>query len=110
MDYMRMGIGFQGYAQKNPKHEYKRQSFELFQKMLDNLKLQVVSILCRIQIQVKTPEQMEAEKKAQAPALSEEEAKLKEDAKKYVEMGTARNDPCPCGSSKKFKACHGKYI
>ncbi len=110
MDYMRMGIGFQGYAQKNPKHEYKRQSFELFQKMLDNLKLQVVSILCRIQIQVKTPEQMEAEKKAQAPALSEEEAKLKEDAKKYVEMGTARNDPCPCGSGKKFKACHGKYI
>lgn len=112
MDYMRMGIGFQGYAQKNPKHEYKIQSFNLFSKMLENLKLQVVSILCRVQ--VKTQEQMQAEQqaleKAQQPKLSEEELKLKEEAQKFADMGTARNDPCPCGSGKKFKACHGRYI
>lgn len=108
MDYMRQGIGLQGYAQKNPKNEYKIQSFNLFSKMLDNLKEQVVSILCRIQVRLKSPEEAEAERKA----IEErnEEMKMREEAKKYAGMHIGRNDPCPCGSGKKFKVCHGRFI
>lgn len=108
MDYMRQGIGLQGYAQKNPKNEYKIQSFNLFSKMLDNLKDQVVSILCRIQVRLKSPEEATAEQKA----IEErnEEMKMREEAKKYAGMHIGRNDPCPCGSGKKFKVCHGRFI
>lgn len=108
MDYMRQGIGLQGYAQKNPKNEYKIQSFNLFSKMLDNLKDQVVSILCRIQVRLKSPEEAAAEQKA----IEErnEEMKMREEAKKYAGMHIGRNDPCPCGSGKKFKVCHGRFI
>ena len=108
MDYMRQGIGLQGYAQKNPKNEYKIQSFNLFSKMLDNLKEQVVSILCRIQVRLKSPEEAAAEQKA----IEErnEEMKMREEAKKYAGMHIGRNDPCPCGSGKKFKVCHGRFI
>lgn len=108
MDYMRQGIGLQGYAQKNPKNEYKIQSFNLFSKMLDNLKDQVVSILCRIQVILKSPEEAAAEQKA----IEErnEEMKMREEAKKYAGMHIGRNDPCPCGSGKKFKVCHGRFI
>lgn len=108
MDYMRQGIGLQGYAQKNPKNEYKIQSFNLFSKMLDNLKDQVVSILCRIQVRLKSPEEAAAEQKA----IEErnEEMKMREKAKKYAGMHIGRNDPCPCGSGKKFKVCHGRFI
>ena len=108
MDYMRQGIGLQGYAQKNPKNEYKIQSFNLFSKMLDNLKDQVVSILCRIQVRLKSPEEAAAEQKA----IEErnEGMKMREEAKKYAGMHIGRNDPCPCGSGKKFKVCHGRFI
>lgn len=108
MDYLRQGIGLQGYAQKNPKNEYKIQSFNLFSKMLDNLKDQVVSILCRIQVRLKSPEEAAAEQKA----IEErnEEMKMREEAKKYAGMHIGRNDPCPCGSGKKFKVCHGRFI
>ena len=108
MDYMRQGIGLQGYAQKNPKNEYKIQSFNLFSKMLDNLKDQVVSILCRIQVRLKSPEEAEAEQKA----IEErnEEAKMREEANQYDGMHIGRNDPCPCGSGKKFKVCHGRFV
>ncbi len=108
MDYMRQGIGLQGYAQKNPKNEYKIQSFNLFSKMLDNLKDQVVSILCRIQVRLKSPEEAAAEQKA----IEErnKEMKMREEAKKYAGMHIGRNDPCPCGSGKKFKVCHGRFI
>lgn len=108
MDYMRQGIGLQGYAQKNPKNEYKIQSFNLFSKMLENLTHQVVSILCRIQVRLKTPEEAEAEQKALAER--EEEMRMREEAKQYAHMHIGRNDPCPCGSGKKFKVCHGRFI
>ncbi|MGN0915827.1 MAG: preprotein translocase subunit SecA [Succinivibrio sp.] len=108
MDYMRQGIGLQGYAQKNPKSEYKIQSFELFSKMLHNLKLQVVSLLCRIQVRLKSPEEQAAEE--QARAEYETEQKMKAEAQQYAGMHIGRNDPCPCGSGKKFKNCHGRYI
>ena len=108
MDYMRQGIGLQGYAQKNPKNEYKIQSFKLFEKMLNTLKDQVVSILCRIQVRLKTPE--EAQREQEELAARQEESKMREEAKQYANMRVGRNDPCPCGSGKKFKACHGRYI
>ncbi len=119
MDYMRQGIGLQGYAQKNPKNEYKIQSFKLFSKMLENLKMQVISILCRIQVRVKTPEELEAQKREEerlaalkAQELNEKalEDKMREEAKLYANKHIGRNDPCPCGSGKKFKNCHGKFV
>ena len=119
MDYMRQGIGLQGYAQKNPKNEYKIQSFKLFSKMLENLKIQVISILCRIQVRVKTPEELEAQKQEEerqaalkAQELHEKalEDKMREEAKLYANKHIGRNDPCPCGSGKKFKNCHGRYV
>ena len=119
MDYMRQGIGLQGYAQKNPKNEYKIQSFNLFSKMLDNLKNQVVSILCRIQVRVKTPEELEAQKQEEArqaalraQELNEkvQEDKMREEAQLYANKHIGRNDPCPCGSGKKFKNCHGRFV
>lgn len=112
MDYMRQGIGLQGYAQKNPKSEYKIASFNLFSEMLENLKFQVVSLLCRIQVRLRNPEEekAEAEKQAAAQAEAEQEAKMREEAKQYAGMHIGRNDPCPCGSGKKFKNCHGHYV
>ncbi len=107
MDYMRQGIGLQGYAQKNPKSEYKIASFNLFSEMLENLKYQVVSLLCRIQVRLRSPEEEQAEKEAQAEA--EKEAQMREQNKIYESMHIGRNDPCPCGSGLKYKNCHGKY-
>jgi preprotein translocase subunit SecA len=108
MDYMRQGIGLQGYAQKNPKYEYKIQSFNLFTKMLDNLKIQVVSFLSRVQVRLKSPEEAAAER-AQIEAAQEEQ-RMREEAKQYANMHIGRNDPCPCGSGKKYKVCHGRFV
>ena len=108
MDYMRQGIGLQGYAQKNPKYEYKIQSFNLFTKMLENLKIQVVSFLSRVQVRLKSPEEAAAER-AQLEAAQEEQ-RMREEAKQYANMHIGRNDPCPCGSGKKYKVCHGRFV
>lgn len=102
MDYMRQGIGLQGYAQRNPKNEYKIQSYNLFTKMLENLKYQVIRALSRIQFQVRpnlTPEQQE-----QLERMRKERESLTATPAQHV----GRNDPCPCGSGKKYKDCHGK--
>lgn len=104
MDYMRQGIGLQGYAQRNPKNEYKIQSFKLFERMLDNLKYQVIRALSRIQFQVRTP--LTPEQEAQLEKMRKErEAALEEAATKHT---VGRNDPCPCGSGKKYKDCCGR--
>lgn len=105
MDYLRQGIGLQGYAQKNPKIEYKRQSFMLFEKLLDNLKYQTIRTLSRFQVM--TPEQKAKIEEMQRKAREEQLAKVSQenDPKKWH---VGRNDPCPCGSGKKFKDCHGK--
>ena len=112
MDYMRQGIGLQGYAQKNPKNEYKIRSFQMFTKMLEHLKTQVVSILCRIQVRLRSPEEQaqEEQQRREQEAQAAMEQKLREEAKLYEGMHVGRNDPCPCGSGKKFKNCHGKFI
>ena len=124
MDHLRQGIGLRGYAGKNPKQEYKREAFELFQAMLDNLKFEVVKFLSHVRIQREDEiEQMERQRReaearrqmefthAEASALAPEQAEEDEQqAEPFVREGrkVGRNEPCPCGSGKKFKQCHGK--
>ncbi len=120
LDYLRQGIHLRGYAQKNPKQEYKREAFELFSQMLDVVKMDVTRILMTVRVQ--TQEQI-----AQAAEAIEERAEAignvtythpNEDGSVVQEQDTSelgqylpnigRNDPCPCGSGKKYKQCHGR--
>ncbi|MEO8767444.1 MAG: preprotein translocase subunit SecA [Nitrosospira sp.] len=124
LDHLRQGIHLRGYAQKNPKQEYKREAFELFTTMLEEIKTEVTRILMTVQI--RNEQQVEAVAETQrAPvnvqyhhaayeeALDEagdhEEQSL-EKHQPFVRQGgkVGRNDPCPCGSGKKYKQCHGK--
>jgi len=120
LDYLRQGIHLRGYAQKQPKQEYKREAFELFGQLLDSVKNEVTRILMTVQIQ--SGEQMQEaahaiEEKAEhidnvtysAPDESGEQQVTTADGFDLSQFaGVGRNDPCPCGSGKKFKACHGK--
>jgi preprotein translocase subunit SecA len=109
MDHLRQGIHLRGYAQKNPKQEYKRESFELFTDMLENLKHDVVKILCKVQIQAE--EDVEAVEQQHRKAESTPKT-FQHDSASAVEQPqmprVGRNEPCPCGSGKKYKQCHGK--
>ncbi|MEN1929195.1 preprotein translocase subunit SecA [Luteimonas sp. MJ204] len=128
MDYLRQGIHLRGYAQKQPKQEYKKEAYELFSELLEKVKREVVMMLARVR--VRTEEEvaaMEAQERAQAAAQAgqmqfqhadsggysaDEEAaqpdyQLDGDpAERMPKVG--RNDPCPCGSGKKYKHCHGQ--
>ncbi len=124
MDHLRQGIHLRGYAQKNPKQEYKRESFELFTQMLETLKQEVVSIICRVQVQERDVDALEEQRRraesaprtythADAAALNEEgegEQETPPTAQTPFVRGdkVGRNDPCPCGSGKKYKQCHGQ--
>ena len=122
MDYLRQGIHLRGYAQKNPKQEYKREAFEMFSAMLEAIKLEVVQILSRLQLQMPPqipqamPDASEFEFRHEAfegfGELPREEspAGVPEEKKPFVrpDRKVGRNDPCPCGSGKKYKHCHGK--
>ena len=124
MDYLRQGIHLRGYAQKNPKQEYKRESFEMFSYMMDQLKSSVISILARVRfrgeedadtLSQQTPDMTEVELKHRDPntfetPLSEASDALNEtNQRPYVrtDKKIGRNEPCPCGSGKKYKRCHG---
>ncbi len=121
LDHLRQGIHLRGYAQKNPKQEYKRESFELFSDMLDRIKQDVVKVV--LTVQVRTEEDVQAVE--EAPAVSNvryQHADYDEalgaatadaaaaPATPFVRGGekVGRNDPCPCGSGKKYKQCHGR--
>ncbi len=132
MDYLRQGIHLRAYAQKQPKQEYKRESFELFQELLFNIKLDVVRMLSRIQIE--RPEEVEAQERkrraeaaermnfthddssalggpaAAAAGVSSGDSEPQDRVETFVrdERKVGRNEPCPCGSGKKYKQCHGK--
>ena len=149
MDYLRQSVGLRGYAQKNPKQEYKKEAFELFTTMLGEYKTQVVNVLSKVQVrnaeqveQAKAQAEAQAQKRPQvsyehkevASALADEPESSDNDAalaSAAAARGAAvrqqqaaakapsqpvrrdmpkvgRNEPCPCGSGKKFKACHGK--
>ena len=127
MDHLRQGIHLRSYAQKNPKQEYKRESFELFQTLLQNLKNDVVRVTSHVKIQTKEEsEEIERKRKeeldrqlsnattehASTNGLEGENASQGQDAKQapMTRDGrkVGRNEPCPCGSGKKFKQCHGQ--
>ncbi|MGL4827086.1 MAG: preprotein translocase subunit SecA [Vibrionaceae bacterium] len=124
MDHLRQGIHLRGYAQKNPKQEYKRESFALFERMLDVLKADVISTLSKVRVQqAEEVDKMEAQRDEMAAqmaaqqvmnhvsfeALSENEAG-EESAMPAQETvrKVGRNEPCPCASGKKYKQCHGQ--
>ncbi len=126
MDHLRQGIHLRGYAQKNPKQEYKRESFELFQELLANIKQDVVRIISHVE--VRQPEEVEALERQRREALERQQMQYQheqasalggsaaaapaeeEHATPYVreDRKVGRNEPCPCGSGKKYKQCHGR--
>ncbi|MCZ8318715.1 MAG: preprotein translocase subunit SecA [Lysobacteraceae bacterium] len=135
MDYLRQGIHLRSYAQKQPKQEYKREAFELFEEMLDKVKRDIITLLARVRI--RTEEEvaaMEAEERRRAEAQAQrmqfqhpetggygadEEAADVTGARAAATVaagvapaafgaGIGRNEPCPCGSGKKYKHCHGQ--
>jgi len=131
MDYLRQGIHLRGYAQKNPEQEYKRESFQLFQQLLGAVKLEVVQSIARIHVPSAAEiEAMEAQQAADAAAMKlhfeheqltglpedahvpmesdEQQPAAKASANPYANQYVGRNDPCPCGSGKKYKQCHGQ--
>lgn len=132
MDYLRQGIGLRGYAQKNPKQEYKREAFSMFQELLEQIKHETISVLSRVELptleeikameaaqqapenvqyqhasadDVLNPEQAQEQAQANAP---QPEERVKQEPIKRSGKKIGRNDPCHCGSGKKFKQCHGK--
>ena len=124
LDHLRQGIHLRGYAQKNPKQEYKREAFELFTNMLEEIKNEVTKILLTVQIKseqqveavtetLRSPENIQFHHDAYREALAEEaehEKNQDEKIQPFVRQNdkVGRNQPCPCGSGKKYKQCHGK--
>lgn len=127
MDHLRQGIGLRGYAQKNPKQEYKREAFEMFTDMLERIKHEFIGILSRVQVRAEEDvEVVEEQRRYKAPmefqhasanAMSGADAQAaagevpqEEHQTPFVREGrkVGRNEPCPCGSGKKYKQCHGK--
>jgi len=121
LDHLRQGIHLRGFAQKNPKQEYKREAFELFSMMLDGIKREVTQVLMTVQVR----DEADVEPVESAPAVenvqyhhsdydealaSSDDAPEAEEKKPFVrsEQKVGRNDPCPCGSGKKYKQCHGR--
>jgi len=126
MDYLRQGIYLRGYAQKQPKQEFKRESFELFQSMLERIKNETVAILARVRIrtdddvQAMEEEQRRQQERAPLQYRHAETSGFASEGEVLAATATAteplrldqqkvgRNDPCPCGSGKKYKQCHGR--
>ena len=132
MDHLRRGIHLRGYAQKNPKQEYKREAFNLFETMLDTMKRDVTRVLCHVRVQSR--EEMEEVERRRKQELEQElaRARMRHDQTSATaesqrdndgqgaqqpatpetfvrqERKVGRNEPCPCGSGKKYKQCHGK--
>ncbi len=120
LDYLRQGIHLRGYAQKNPKQEYKREAFELFSQLLDVVKMEVTRVLMTVRIQTQEQVSQAAEAiEEKAEQISNvtythpnEDGSVSQEADPATLAGdvprVGRNDPCPCGSGKKYKACHGR--
>ena len=128
MDHLRHGIHLRGYAQKNPKQEYKRESFTLFQELLESIKRDTIRVLSHVQVRREDPVEEEARLRREAEALAERMqfqhaeasampvAETEEAAEGDLAVATpvrsepkiGRNEPCPCGSGKKYKHCHGQ--
>lgn len=130
MDHLRHGIHLRGYAQKNPKQEYKRESFTLFQELLESIRRDTIRVMSFVQIRREDPAEEEARQRreaeemakrmqfqhAEAPSLEQDPAAEEEGdlavatAPVRAEPKVGRNEPCPCGSGKKYKHCHGQIV
>ncbi|AAZ28215.1 preprotein translocase subunit SecA [Colwellia psychrerythraea] len=110
MDHLRQGIGLRAHAQKNPKQEFKRESFELFTEMLDNLKYDVVGILSKVQIRAESDVEAveEQHRKSEEVPMDFQHQSASSPSEQAQTPRVGRNEPCPCGSGKKYKQCHGK--
>ena len=122
MDYLRQGIHLRGFAQKNPKQEYKREAFEMFGRMLQQIMGEVIGVLSKVEIRTRDdveavedqrqpdPAAMQYQHQSPKNALAGDDSKPAQQNAPYVrrEKKVGRNDPCPCGSDKKYKQCHGK--
>ena len=122
MDYLRQGIGLRGYGQKDPKQEYKKEGFAMFSDMLERIKHEVISVLTKVQVRAEEDVQAVEEQRrsrvqvkyrhdeANAMGVAEPEGEQAEEHKPFTRQGRkiGRNEPCPCGSGKKYKQCHGK--
>ena len=127
MDHLRHGIHLRGYAQKNPKQEYKRESFTLFQELLESIKRDTIRVLSHVQVRREDPAEEEARLRREAEAMAERmqfqhaeaSALLPQATEEEGDLAVAvapvrtepkigRNEPCPCGSGKKYKHCHGQ--
>ncbi len=121
MDHLRQGIHLRGYAQKDPKQEYKREAFEMFSRMLQEIMRDLLGILSRVEVRAREDVDALEEERRRVAALGqtevhesfnaiEPEAEAPQDSGQVVRRGpkVGRNDPCPCGSGRKYKQCHGK--
>jgi preprotein translocase subunit SecA len=123
LDHLRQGINLRAYAQRDPLNEYKREAFELFETMLAGLREQVTSVLCHVELRVQRAEEAfvpsgfagEMHESREDPAFADGGgraavgfAAAAATAEAAVDPRTPRNAPCPCGSGKKFKHCHGR--
>lgn len=119
MDHLRQGIHLRGYAQKNPKQEYKREAYDLFMDMLEELKVDVISVLSKVRVRAEEDVEAVEEQRRKAEAMPREYNHAPaENTSGYSEgagqpmvrdgQKVGRNDPCPCNSGKKYKHCHGK--
>ncbi|MBE0438911.1 MAG: preprotein translocase subunit SecA [Gammaproteobacteria bacterium] len=121
MDYLRQGINLRGYAQKDPKQEFKREAFNMFTSMLDSIKHDVISLISRVQVRAQEDVEAVEQQRRQSGEVEyqHDQADTMGDDSEQDAMPThqepitrdgrkvGRNDPCPCGSGKKFKQCHG---
>jgi preprotein translocase subunit SecA len=131
MDYLRQGIHLRGYAQKNPKQEYKREAFEMFNSLTERIKYEVINLVSKVRVREESDvEAMEAQRRRSAPvaafhpmaqalageaadadpvatAVADEAVKTNTPFKRPARK-IGRNEPCPCGSGKKYKQCHGR--
>ena len=128
MDHLRQGIHLRGYAQKNPKQEYKREAFEMFGQMLEDIKADVIGVLSRVQVRAESDVEAVEQQRRKATPVQYQHAEAqnplagetaepaaspppKPQVKSPVvrqQPKVGRNEPCPCGSGKKYKQCHGK--
>ena len=113
MDHLRQSVNLRGYAQKSPVQEYKRESFSMFTLLLDTINIEMVKALCSVSIEQNkgATDRVKAVEKIQTSQPSSQQAKpnpkpsYEQQPKRTNKVG--RNDPCPCGSGKKYKHCHG---
>jgi preprotein translocase subunit SecA len=109
IDHLKEGIGLRGYGQKNPKQEYKREAFDLFMEVMGRIRQEAIQKLFVVQlVQERDVEQMEAEQKQRKVVTNRSDEPQKQQTVVRNGEKVGRNDPCPCGSGKKYKKCCGR--